>query len=134
GGDLLVFTCPRGGETVGTVRSPRTGKCLLRLTAPEGAEAKVAFSAGGSWLATPCADTSLLLRDVQALSRQKRKPMPLRPGESDVLWADLGAADPARAVDALDRFMEVPDAAVELLKRRVRPVSLAKLPHWLAEL
>ena len=64
----------------------------------------------------------------------KRVPPPLREGELERLWTDLGNKDWSTAIDAVDRLVQMPDEALALVKQGIQPISAAAAGQLLADL
>jgi hypothetical protein len=86
----------------------------------------LAFSPDGRSLASGGADSTVLVWDVTG--RMAARPAPLSGTEAELQarWADLEAADAARAYQALGDLVSVPGPAVRFLKARLRPPAAQK--------
>lgn len=102
-----------------------TASGLVRgaIRAPN-AIASIDFSPDGNILATSCADTSILLWDMDAALAGKVGPPPPRSDlEADKLWQILGDPDPAVMAGAMLALRRAPELAIAMLKRQMRPVQ-----------
>jgi WD40 repeat protein len=86
----------------------------------------LAFAAGGPLLSAG-ADGTAVIWDASG-------PKPDADGsaekvEAEAAWAELGATDPASAYDTVARLIESPEAAVGLLRRRLKPAAAAGPKH-----
>jgi hypothetical protein len=126
----------QGEKTILTLRDADTGKRLLQwqLARQWCSLRTVDFSPDGNFLATGAADTTVLVWDLRAMLRAKPEPVALQAQELPKLWADLSSTDENIAVDAIDRLVENPMAALALLKQHVKPLPNAELQRWLADL
>ncbi len=131
-GRLLAFAAPLGRIAVWDLvkwrevrRFPGHGDFLVSL----------AFSPDGRWLVSGAADTTLLVWDVAALRHDPAAPRPAP--DVPKAWADLAAADAAKALAARWALIDAPEQAVPLLKERLSPareLDPARLRRLLADL
>ncbi len=116
----VIAMAPSSGGTV-RLRDLISGRKLAQLEGHRGWVYKVAFAADGKYAVSGCDDSTALVWDLPALLKRKRVPAPLKAGELERLWTDLGSKDWSTAIDAVDRLVEFPDDALALLKQRVAP-------------
>jgi RNA polymerase sigma factor (sigma-70 family) len=91
----------------------------VRSTTTPGSYAScLAFAPDGRRLATGHPDGTILVWDFPV---PKAAPRPLAAKELDSLWADLAAADAARAWRAVWRLADFPAEALPLLRQRLKP-------------
>jgi WD40 repeat protein len=133
-----------------TVAAPdQTGKDVHLWDAPTGqhlttlkghAEPMIAmeFTPDGRRLVTGGNDTTVLVWDVAAFTRQVPRPQKeLDAPTLERLWADLRGNDGARAYRAVGELASGPGQAVPFLRDRLRPpapVDEAKVARWVADL
>jgi hypothetical protein len=111
------------------------GKLLAEFSGHRGAVKSLAFAPGGGRLASGGADTTILLWDVSALPRDRKpRPVELKPGQLDALWADLGSEEGDRAYRAVNALALSGDQASAFLKTRLKPVSGAGAARLIAQL
>jgi WD40 repeat protein len=128
----------QGGHAELTLWDVATGAELCRMPGHRGAITSVAFSPDGKSLVSGASDTTALVWDVKGLleegRRQRLEPSPER---LEALWADLAAADAARAYRAVWALAAAPGRSVPFLGARLRPVPAVdgkKLARLVADL
>ena len=98
-----------------------TGRELGKLADPRGGVTALAFSPDGKRLAAGCADSTILLWDLAALTASDNVPaVKLAPKDLDAVWHDLLAWEASVAYPALWKLVAAPDQAVALLDVRAR--------------
>jgi WD40 repeat protein len=97
-----------------------SGQEVLRLRDPEARAVSLAFAPDGRRLIAGMTDGTALVWDVNPLGRAERGP--LLAGESERLWADLGAPDARRAYRAAWRLAGAPGSA-RFLAGRLKPIT-----------
>jgi WD40 repeat protein len=101
-----------------------TGKELVRLTGQQGSVTCLAFSPEGAKLAGGLRSGVALVWDVRPARAVTFGGPRLRAAQRlTEQWADLGGSNPAKAQAALWELTASPEAAVELLRDRVKPVA-----------
>ena len=100
-------------------------KELTPLLGHRGAIVSLAFSPDGKLLATASNDTTVLLWDAVRFKAKPSVETPLRPGQLETLWTDLGGADAVKAYRAIRTLSATPKASVALLKKHLHPVTPA---------
>jgi hypothetical protein len=90
-------------------------------------------------VASGAADTTVLLWDAAGLDKGVSAPAPaaLSPAEVEACWADLAAADAARALRAVNQLAAAPGRAVPFLGEHLKPaarVDPRKIDGWIADL
>ncbi len=104
-----------------------TGKEVQRLEGYRSRVTALAFSPDGRRLASAFQNDSVLIWDIsRTVAPVAAKQKPIAAKQLDKLWADLAAADGARAYAAMSALQEAPQQAVALLARQVRPVTEAE--------
>ena len=99
-----------------------TGRCRGEIQAPNAIHS-VSFSPDGKTLATSCADTSVLIWDInRPLSSKAAMPPPKNAVEAKPLWQSLGDPDPRMAEPALWALVRTPQLALPLLKQHLQPM------------
>jgi WD40 repeat protein len=98
----------------------RTGRSIPPLEGPAPTRA-LAFSPNGKALAAGMSDTTALVWDLSAFI--PRDTSPEKPSEKTLegLWSALGSDDAGRAYAAVWALAAVPEQAVALLQKRLRP-------------
>jgi WD40 repeat protein len=112
-----------------------TGKQLAKLEGHRGDIGSLAFSPDGRYLVSASADTTVLVWDW-------RKELPKTPGtiqwsaeRLEQLWQDLQGSDPRPAYLAIAALLRSPGQAIDLVRRKARPVgSDARIERWIEEL
>ncbi len=99
-----------------------TGKELARFRGHSGLVTCLAFSPDGKRLASASFDTTILLWDVSKLDRSLPEWRPA-PKELEALAEKLQGQDGPAAFQAVGRLAAAGDAAVALLRPRLRPVA-----------
>jgi WD40 repeat protein len=112
-----------------TVWSLATGKKIHRFASPQGGVRAIAFSPDGQRLASGGNDTTILLWDLSRLRQRQPAAPALSARGVDALWADLVAADAARAYRAIWTLAGAPKQAVALLSKWLRPITAADPKH-----
>lgn len=119
-----LFTTNSTGVTLWEVA---TGRERHRLPSPANV---VALSDDGRTLVTGSSDTQVLIWDATG-----RTPGPVPSAEQlESAWSALGEDDSKAAYAALWQLAAAPEAAVQLLQQRLRPVSLRPDPEQLKRL
>jgi WD40 repeat protein len=109
-----------------------TGKKLRTLSVTPSC---VGFNPDGVYLATGGPENNLLIWEVPKLQPPDKTTAPTE-NERDAWWTALGG-DAKDAYKIIEQMIDVPEAAVELLKKRVRPVELCDAKaaaKWIAKL
>jgi RNA polymerase sigma factor (sigma-70 family) len=101
----------------------RTGQVLSQFRGHGCYVGTLAFAPDGKTLASGQRDTTVLVWDLtpglQQLGRLPRK-------DVEALWTDLAGADARKARTAVWSLVEAPEAALPLLKSRLRPIERTK--------
>lgn len=120
------------------VRSLASGKPVLQLRGHDSDICSLSFSPDGLRLATGLRDGTALTWDVAAAHRASRVEAQRRsPKELDLLWTDLADADAAKARRALWKLVSGENAAVDLMRGRLKPaegVDAKRLQQLLTDL
>jgi RNA polymerase sigma factor (sigma-70 family) len=122
------FVATGGGSDGPTVRvwELATGRQVRAFTGHRGGLRMVAFTPDGGAVTSASDDTTVMVWDVLDLTAAARPPLAGPPDDWDALWASLGdMADAAKAWRAIFRLSLHGDAAVEMLRGRVRPATSA---------
>jgi WD40 repeat protein len=121
-GRTLAAIDSTDGQTVHLL-DPRTGQARARLAGHLGVVHCLAFSADGKLLASGGADRLIHVWDLDLPGL--RRPDPPGSGQEDLdqLWADLAAAQSARAYRSVWDLAAIPAKSVPLLRRHLRPVA-----------
>jgi RNA polymerase sigma factor (sigma-70 family) len=98
----------------------RTGRSLPPREGPVPTHA-LAFSPDGKTLATGMSDTTALVWDLSAVVPPDKPADELSEKALEGLWTALGSDDAGRAYTALWTLAAVPEKAVALLQKRLRP-------------
>jgi WD40 repeat protein len=113
------------------VRDVHDGAVAARFKMPESIRAKttsgsyagcLTFTPDGRRMATGHPDSTILLWDVRVPADSERS---LTAQELEALWANLAAADAARAWEAVWRLAEAPNEALPFLRGRLQPYPTA---------
>jgi predicted NACHT family NTPase len=123
--DCRTVAC--GGEDQ-TIRlwDVATGKERRRLDGHTGQVLSVAFAADGKTLASGSADGTIILWDMsQALKEDPLTPEELEPKELEVLWADLGGKDAARAHQVIWKLIAGGMATAAFLHEQLKPATVS---------
>lgn len=83
----------------------------------------VGFTADGALLAASSLDAPVFLWDVYGTHVKKPRPEEWSAAEAQQLWQDLATPDGPFAFELVRRLVQNPQAAVSLLRERVRPVG-----------
>jgi WD40 repeat protein len=118
-GRTLAVACPDREIRLWELAS---GQQCCRLVGHQGHVNWLAFSADGKRLATADNATALLWDVAGPEAAQRRRTGKLSDDDLQSLWTDL-AADAARAHRAVWSLASAPEAAVRLLRDRVRPMA-----------
>jgi WD40 repeat protein len=123
--DGYLFAAANGDEVqlwenaslkpVGSIKMPDQPGVVAKDQPPAQA---LSFSADGRLMATGHADCTVLLWDASL--RTGVRGGPLTVAQSDSAWADLAAADAARAYAAVWRLVDDPQRSVPMLRDRLR--------------
>jgi hypothetical protein len=97
-----------------------TGQLVRRFAGHEGGPMALAFSKDGRSLATGGYDSTALIWDMAAIGTGRVAPPPT--ADLSALWGELATTDAAAAYRAVRRLIDVPDAAVALIRQRTKPV------------
>jgi RNA polymerase sigma factor (sigma-70 family) len=114
-----------------------TGQIRRQLVGHRGLVTDLAASADGRRLLTGSTDLTALVWDVTPASAADRTAGPPAAADLPGLWEGLGAAEAEPAYRALGRLALAPDAAVALIRERLRPVTApddATLDRLIADL
>jgi WD40 repeat protein len=84
------------------------------------------FSTDGRRLLSGSSDTTALIWDLAG--RVHQPPVPTA-AEVEMLWKHLGSEDAARAAQAIRQLAAAPDAAIEMLRQRLRPAPIVDEGH-----
>jgi WD40 repeat protein len=117
-GQLLAASDGKGV----TVRHLPANKDLQTFEGHDGAVTALAFAAGGRMLSVS-ADGTAMIWDTSELKLDRKRAA--AKVEAEVAWTGLDAPDPAKAYDTVARLAEAPEAAVGLLRQRLRPAAAA---------
>jgi len=110
-----------------------TGKEIGRLVGQPGPSC-LTFSHDGRYLASGSEKHGCLVWDLRKMARVQNPPAPSSQ-QLENLWAELAAPDAARAYMALSRLVELSDVAVDLIGKRVRPVTARpRIPQLIRDL
>ncbi len=89
----------------------------------EGHEARVkSIAFAGGRMVTVSLDGTALVWDARAIKAEKATADKL---DADAVWAGLGNDSSAKAFDAMGKLGQAPDAAVRLLRERLKPADAA---------
>jgi RNA polymerase sigma factor (sigma-70 family) len=120
-GRILASTDPDGAIRLWEILS---GKERHRLVGHTGYVMGLAFTSEGRKLLSSGADTTALVWDVWGAGLDSRRPLALSPGEVNKLWDDLANKDAVRAYRALCALRTSSQAALDLLRQRLRPATV----------
>jgi WD40 repeat protein len=120
----LLATSKAGGEV--RVWHLATGKELHSFKGHDSWLTSLAFAAGGRLLSAG-ADGTAVIWDTSGLQPDAERPADKV--EAEAAWAGLDSHDPAKAYDTVARLLEAPEAAVGLLRRRLKPAAAADPKH-----
>ncbi|MCI0460367.1 MAG: sigma-70 family RNA polymerase sigma factor [Gemmataceae bacterium] len=98
-----------------------SGRELTALRGHSDAIYAVAFAPDGKTMASAGEDGTALLWDISKVNRPAPPAQALQPGDLDKHWQALAGEDAAQAFAALRALTAAPQAAVALLKERVKP-------------
>ncbi len=127
----------RGADLSVQVWDVAAGKETGRLKGHEGGVTAVAFAPDGKALLSGSSDTTVLLWDATRVSAGPKTANQLRAEEVEALWADLAAADAAKAFRGIHALAAAPGQVVPFLRERLRPAAPAdaeKVRQWIADL
>jgi RNA polymerase sigma factor (sigma-70 family) len=99
-----------------------SGRERRRLAGHRGQVVSLAFTPDGERLISGSSDTTALVWDLAGRPEPRKTPAA---AELEALWADLAGEDAARAYQAIRQLAAAPDAAVPLLRQRLRPAPAA---------
>jgi len=116
-GRLLASSEDGGGVRV---RHLASGKELRTFTGHSGIVTALAFAPGR--LLSVSTDGTALIWDATGLKPDAKAPGKI---EADVAWTALGGDDAAKAFETMTQLGEAPEAAVALLRQRLKPASAA---------
>ena len=108
-----------------------SGRDVGRLAGHQGRITSLAFTPNGRRLVSGSTDTTALVWDVERLSRDAAEPeKPPGLDDIDALWADLGSRDPAKAWEAMRRWIAAPKQVAAFLRDHLRPVFARNRIAW----
>jgi WD40 repeat protein len=110
-GDKEISVGPVGG-----------GQELRTLAGHDGGVTALAFAGGGRLLSVSLDGTAFLWDAAKLLPERKGPPEKV---EANAAWAGLDDPDPAKAFKTMARLEESPEAAVVLLRQRLKPAAAA---------
>jgi WD40 repeat protein len=116
-GRMLATTDGKGGIHF---RQLATDKEVKTLTGHEGPVTALAF-AGGRMLSVS-RDGTALVWDVSGVKPEKGSADKV---DAEAAWSGLGDDSPEKAFESMGRLGEAPDAAVRLLRERLKPANAA---------
>jgi RNA polymerase sigma factor (sigma-70 family) len=114
------------GDPTPHVVEVASGRERYRFLGHQGFVTALTFSAEGRRLLSGSSDTTALIWDLTGRAHQP--PVPTAT-EVEMLWKHLGSEDAARAAQAIRQLAAAPDAAVPLLRRRLRPAPVVDEGH-----
>ncbi|HYV34942.1 MAG TPA: WD40 repeat domain-containing protein [Gemmataceae bacterium] len=129
-----IFRLPDAQASAISLRDLTSGKKLALLDGKYGNVTNAAFSPDGAQIVVGYSDSTALVWDIKATLRSQPAPAALKAQELDQLWKDLGSADEAVAITALDRLAAAPEQALPLMKKHVSPLPKVDFDRLLADL
>jgi WD40 repeat protein len=118
-GRLLATSDATGGIRVWHAAA---GKELKTFTGHEAHVTALAFAPGGKMLSVSADGTALIWDTAGIKSDAKGTTEKI---ETDAAWAGLGDDSPTKAFEAMGRLGEAPEAAVRILRERLKPANAA---------